>query len=163
MRRLALAVLSLTFPAFLACRPATTELTEEQKAAIADTVRQLSMDYLASVSTLDADTVMGFHIDSDEFAWSIDSELSLDFEAVKASAAAKYAALVAARVSLDTVRVAVLGPDAAVLSGAGAAYVTDPAGQEMKLPLAVTFVAARRGGRWVLLQGHSSHAPPESV
>jgi uncharacterized protein (TIGR02246 family) len=161
MRRLVLAAFSLTVLA--ACQPATTELTEEQKAAIADTVRQLSTDYLASVSTLDADTVMAFHIDSDEFAWSIDSELSLEFEAVKASAAAKYAALVAARVSLDTVRVAVLGPDAAVLSGAGAAFVTGPAGQEMKLLLAVTFVAARRDGRWVLLQGHSSHAAAESM
>lgn len=158
MRGLTLCALSLAF--LPACQPTSTELTEERKAAIADTVRQLSIDYLASVSTLDADSVMSFHIDSDEFAWSIDAELSLQFEDVKASAAAKYAALASARVSLDTVRVAVLGPDAAVLSGAGAVLVTDPAGQEMKLELAVTFVAARRGGRWVLLQGHSSHAPP---
>ncbi len=161
MRRLTLSVLFLAFLA--ACQPAMTELTEEQRAAIADTVRQLSMDYLASVSTLDADSVMTFHIDSDEFAWSIDAELSLQFEDLKASAAAKYAALASAGVSLDTVRVAVLGPDAGVLSGAGALSVTDLTGQETKLGVAVTFVVARRGGRWVLLQGHSSHALLESM
>ena len=155
MRRLVLVPLGMAFLAGAVvlwmtndrqtAQTATLEMAEAQKKAIADTVRQLSTDYLASVSTLDADSVMGFHIDSDEFAWSIDAELSLEFEKVKASAAAKYAVLAAARVSLDTVRVAVLGPDAAVLSGAGAAYVTDPAGQEMKLPLAVTFVAAHLG------------------
>ena len=156
-------ILPLMLVMFAACQPSVVELTEDQKAAIADTVRQLSMDYLASISTLDADSVMVFHIDSDEFAWSIDAELSLEFEEMKASAAARYAAIVSATVSLDTVRIAVLGPDAAVLSGAGAALVTDPTGARVRLGLAVTFVAARRGGRWVLLQGHASHAPPEPV
>ena len=162
MRRFVVAVSSLVFLT-AACLPATTELTEQHKAAIADSVRQLSMDYVASISSLSADSVMAFHIDNDEFAWSIDAQLSLEFEEVKVDAAAKYAALAAARVSLDTMRVAVLGRDAAVLSGAGTVSVTDPAGQEMRMVIAVTFVAARRENRWVLLQGHSSHAVPEPM
>jgi len=153
---------SLAF-VFSACQPQAAELTDEQKEAIADTVRQVSMEYLASVSTLDADSVVSFHIDSDEYAWSMDAVLSLDLEADRAAAAEKYAAFSNAQVSLDTVRIAVLGPDAGVLSGAGAVVVTDSAGQAVEMGLAVTFVVARRGGRWVLLQGHSSHAPPRLI
>jgi len=160
MRRM---ILPLMLFVSVACQPATMELTEEQKAGIADTVRQLSMDYLASVSTLDADSVFSFNVDSDEYAWSMDAVLSLDFEADKAAAAEKYAAASSAHVALDTVRIAVLGPDAAVLSAAGAVVVTDSAGQTVEMGLALTFVAARRGGRWVLLQGHASHAPPRLV
>jgi ketosteroid isomerase-like protein len=160
MRWFVLAAFALTVVA--ACQPAT-DLTFDQKAAIADTVRQVSMDYLASVSTLDADSVFSFNMDSDEYAWSMDAVLSLDLETDKAAAAEKYAAASSAHVSLDTVRIAVLGPDAGVLSGAGAVVVTDTAGQTVEMALALTFVAARRDGRWVLLQGHSSHAPPRLI
>ncbi len=53
MRRLALAVLSLAFLA-TACQPAATELTDEQRAAVADTVRQLSAEMQSAFDNKDA-------------------------------------------------------------------------------------------------------------
>ncbi len=161
MRRFVLAAFALTVLA--ACQPANTDLTDAQNAAIADTVRQVSMDYLASISTLDADSVFSFNMDSDEYAWSMDAVLSLDMEADRAAAAAKYAAASSGHVSLDTVRIAVLGPDAGVFSGGGVVVVTDSEGQTVEMGLALTFVVARRGGRWVVLQGHSSHGSPRLI
>jgi hypothetical protein len=52
MRRLTLSVLSLAFLA--ACQPTTAELTEEQKAAITDSVTQLSAEMQSAFDNKDA-------------------------------------------------------------------------------------------------------------
>jgi len=55
MRRLTLSVLSLAVLA--ACQPATTELTEEQRSAIADTARQIQLEHYAAAERLDVAAV----------------------------------------------------------------------------------------------------------
>ena len=53
MRRLTIAAVTLAF--LVACQPATTEFTEEQRAAVAQTVEQLADAFLEDFRTLDFD------------------------------------------------------------------------------------------------------------
>ena len=68
MRRLALAALSLAF-LVTACQPARTELTEEQKAAIEEEVRQTVDDMGDAYSALDFDRFRSFL--ADDLRWAI--------------------------------------------------------------------------------------------
>ncbi len=69
MRRLAFAAVSLAFLA-TACQPATTELTEEQSAAIAEELAQEFDAYAAVVRQLDQEGVMSFFQQSEDIAFA---------------------------------------------------------------------------------------------
>jgi hypothetical protein len=77
MRRLALAALSVALVA--ACQPATTDLTEEQKTAIAEELSQKFDAYGAAVRQLDPDAVLGFFQESDELAFAEFGEVVLSW------------------------------------------------------------------------------------
>ena len=62
MRRLALTVLSLAFLA--ACQPATTELTEEQKAEIAAEVNAINAGFWDAWRATDFDQGMSYYYNS---------------------------------------------------------------------------------------------------
>ncbi|MCH9023335.1 MAG: hypothetical protein IID32_11330 [Planctomycetes bacterium] len=68
MRCLVLAALSLAFLA--ACQPATTELTEERRAAIAEELTQAFDGYAAAVRQLDQDGVLSFFQQSEDLAFA---------------------------------------------------------------------------------------------
>ncbi|UCD24307.1 MAG: nuclear transport factor 2 family protein [Gemmatimonadota bacterium] len=107
---------------------------------------------------------MTFHVDNDEFAWSIDAEFFADWKSLASSTREKYSALAEAGVTLDTLQVVVLGPDAGVMSGLGRVSALAVDGQQIHMRIAITFVVARRSGQWQLIHGHSSHAlsePPD--
>ena len=53
MRRFMLAAFAMTVLA--ACRPTTTELTEKQEAAIADTVRAVNAEFWSAMEAADFD------------------------------------------------------------------------------------------------------------
>jgi ketosteroid isomerase-like protein len=56
--------------------------------------------------------------------------------------------------------VAVLAPDLALLTAAGATSATLTDGREISVRFAVSLVFGRRGGRWLLLHGHYSVPNP---
>ncbi len=68
MRRLVLGVLSLAFLA--ACQPATTELTEERRAAIEEELTQAFDGYAAVIRQLDQDGVLSFFQQSEDIAFA---------------------------------------------------------------------------------------------
>ena len=57
----------------------------------------------------------------------------------------------------DSLRVAVLSPDAGVVTAAGHFAVTDTTDQTTRRRVAGTYVFFRRGSNWELLHGHASH------
>ena len=80
MRRLVLAVLTLAF--LTACQPATTELTDEQKAGIAQDLTQAFDAYATAVRQLDQDAVLGFFQQSDDFALAEYGEITRSWTAL---------------------------------------------------------------------------------
>ena len=80
MRRLTLAALSLAF-LVTACQPATTELTEEQEAAIEEEVRQTLDDMGDAGSALDFDRLRSFL--ADDIRWAISPAPFLTMEDIE--------------------------------------------------------------------------------
>ena len=68
MRRFVFPVLALTI--LVACQSAVTELTEEQKAAITDTVNILMAEYWDAERTADYDRARGYIHDSPEMIYA---------------------------------------------------------------------------------------------
>ncbi len=80
MPRLVLGVLSLAFLA--ACQPATTELTEERRAAIAEELTQAFDGYAAAVRQLDQDGVLSFFQQSEDVAFAEYGAITLSWSAL---------------------------------------------------------------------------------
>jgi ketosteroid isomerase-like protein len=66
MRRFVLAAVAVSV--FAACQPSTAALTEEQKATIADTIRNLSAEMWATLDPVDYDRMMSYmHPDPESY------------------------------------------------------------------------------------------------
>ena len=152
MRRLAFAALSLAFLA-TACQPATTELTEEQKAAIADTVNQLHASLTDALNARDADRFFASY--SDDMLWGgaygFGTRAVVE-DAVRAGMESSTDA--EWDISWYDTAVKVLGPDTAVFWGSYGG------GDERTH---TTLVYARVDGEWKMVHAHASPAesPPE--
>ena len=150
MRRPVAATLCLTLLA--ACQPATTELTESQRIALADTVRQLT-DRVLDL-TGDADAWMDLFASGPEFRY-VQNGAILSHDDLADEMAAYVAACKEQSWAWDDVHVVVLDPDAAVVTATYHGAVTDTSGQRFTFDRAVaTYVYARRGGAWKIVQAH---------
>ena len=150
MRRLALAALSLAF-LVTACQPATTELTEEQKAAIEEEVRQTVDDMGDAYSALDFDRFRSFL--ADDLRWAISLVPFLTMEDIEPALRA-YMSGISETTSEDELFVRVLGPDAAVVGLTSHETVVDVNGVSSSTRTALTLVWARADGVWKLVHGH---------
>ena len=152
MRSLVFAVLSLAF-LVSACQPTTNELTAEQKAAIADTIRQVNSELNAAINARDLDSwLLGL---SDDVRWGMTYGYGslVNIEGLLRSESAAAADTEWGQ-DWGEPAVRVLGPDAAVLWGTY--VVRGSAG----LRVHTTLVYARVDGEWKIVHGHSTDAPP---
>ena len=142
----------------LSCAPRTSPFTAADNAAIADTLRQITMGFQARIATLNADSVILAFADDPELAAIADAHLFRNKDSLLADARTRYAALRSLNLRWDTLRVAVLGPDAGVVTGIGHAVLTDKVGKVINLRAGATYVFARRQGQWKVVHTHASHA-----
>lgn len=156
MRRIVLAAFALTVLA--ACQPATTELTEEQKAAIADTIQQVNTEHAVAMNARDLDSWLSGL--SDDIRWAIPYGYGSHSQIEDAVRSGLDAATDTTGWGMDweETHVRVLGPDAAVLWGTYAARFYDDE------RVHTTLVYARVDGEWKVVHGHSTNAepPPET-
>ncbi len=150
MRRHALAALSLAF-LVTACQPATTELTEEQKAAIEEEVRQSADDLGDAWNARDFDQFRSFL--ADDLRWAISPVPFFTIEDMEPGLRA-YMSGISETTSEDEMFVRVLGPDAAVVGLTSHETVVDVNGVSSSVRIAGTFVWARIDGVWKLVHGH---------
>ncbi len=151
MRRLALAALSLAF-LVTACQPATTELTEEQKAAIEEEVRQTQDDMDDAWSALDFDRFRSFF--ADDLRWAISPWPFLTMEDIEPGFRAYVSGISETTLEDEDSFVRVLGPDAAVYGWTSHETVVDVNGVSSSVRTAGTFVWARVDGVWKVVHGH---------
>jgi uncharacterized protein (TIGR02246 family) len=156
MRKIVLAIVSWALVAG-ACQPAGTDLTEQERAVIADSVEQLAIRLLESYDALDADRFLSFY--SDDMRWGArgDFQSRADFDA----GVRGWLASLSGSVNVWDERVVrVLGPDAAVLEARCHEIEVDTAGVSLEDSYAMTLVWARIDGEWKVVHAHSSHPRP---
>jgi ketosteroid isomerase-like protein len=165
MRRFVLAVFALTVLA--ACQPTTTELTEEQKAEIADTVRQVYADFLSAGDPVDFERMMTFaHPDVEQYyvgepaQWVNLLTVYPDNDRVREV----WEPIMAGRRSQETVindeYVAVLAENMAVHVVEGTYAITDTLGNTTEPNrLTASTVWIREGEEWKMIHMHQSWIP----
>ncbi len=142
--------------AAVACQPATTELTEEQKAAIADTVSQLADTFFEDFRALDFDRMMAPY--GSEVVWAENGALGTNRDSLVTA----WSGLIAAIQEVTSgdwgeVHVKVLGPDAAVFTATFDWAGVDSSGAQVGNPGVWTTVWLRTDEGWKIVHGHESY------
>ncbi len=139
-------------------QPTPSDLTDAQRAAVTDSILAITRGWADAANALDASRLASTITSDPELTFAADGSLLLiPHDSLISMYRSIYRGFRSMAFVWDTLRVSVLGPDAGVLSGAGHVAVTDTSGHTDRKGVAVTYVFARRGGRWQLLHGHASH------
>ena len=154
MRRLAFVVLSLVFLA-TACQPATTELTEEQKAQIAAAVMEASAAYTAVHHAEDLDGYMSYNSDWAKSPWGCCATI----DDLRSFILAQWDRWDWESWETGEMKVMVLGPDAAVVDFTEMQVQVDTAGVRRETANELAFLWVREAGQWKLLVA-KQHSQP---
>ena len=160
MRRIVLAAFTLIVLA--ACQPTTTEFTEEQKAAIADTVRQLADAFLVDMKALNLDGAMAAY--APEFVWAENGVLGARSDSILSAWRDAFASVREASGDWGEVHIKVLSPAAVVFTASFNWAVVDTAGVATGSNGVWTTVWERTVEGWKIVHGHESYQPtPEPM
>lgn len=143
----------------LGCRTTVpAALTDAQRLTITDSILTITRGFATAINALDADRFSPIFSSDPALTFAADGNLMLvSHDPLMSMYRAIYSGFRKADFAWDTLRVSVLSPDVAVLSGAGHLSVTDKTGKTAHQGVAVTYVFVQRTGKWQLLHGHASH------
>lgn len=153
MCRLTLPVLSLAILA--ACQPATTELTEEQKAEIAAEVNAIHAEFWDAWRAADYDRGVSY-LDSANLVFAYEGTV-FGFATFDEMWRPAFANIASQTISIGDSRTTVLAPDVVCIMDAATYTTTDTLGvTSPQESFAFTGVWVRRDGEWKLLLVHES-------
>ena len=160
MRRFVFAASALTILG--ACQPATTQLTEEQKAAITDTVNVLMAEYWDAERAADYDRARGYIHDSPEMIHACPKgRLFHPFEMFDSRSRQVWVAMDRQAISIAESRITALAPHLVSVIRRGTYTVTDTSGVTLpEAAFAFTALWARQDSEWRMLQMHRSGPQP---
>ena len=160
MRRFLLAAFALTVLA--ACQPATVELTEDQKAAISDTVNTLMTEYWDAERSADYDRARVYvHASSETVFACPTGRLFHPFEVFDSRSREVWGSIAEQDVQIAETRTTVLAPNVANVMQRGTFAVTDTSGVTLpETNFAFTALWVRQEGGWKMLQMHRSGPNP---
>ena len=150
------------FCAFLllaACQPTPApEMTDTQRAAIEQVIRQQGEEYLASCASLDANRMFA-HFAEDDASYVYNGVVDSSYEAIS-NHCRRVESMRELQGEWDQVRVYVLSPDAAVFHGKFHVLHTYSDGKTKYFPEAFwTVLYKHRDGEWKMVLVHSSWDP----
>lgn len=134
-------------------------LTEGERRAIEDTVRQLMASMQAAANARDVDRLMSHYSPLATFAAQ---GTLLTREGAHTSLRGYYGSLRELNFQWQRLEVDVLSSDVATLAGLAVSDATDTAGNRLRGRRVYTGVLARRGGQWQFVNWHLS-MPPDST
>jgi hypothetical protein len=155
MRRLLVTGLWLAFLA--ACQPAATELTEEQKLAIAEEVNEVNAEFFDVWSQADWERGMTYYYNSPETVWATEGTLDYGYSEIDAKYRPTFAGVASQIFTITDSRTTVLAPTVASFTANIAWSRTDTTGvtgPEMKI--AWTAIWVLREGEWKVQTAHVS-------
>lgn len=134
------------------------DLTQAERDAVADTVRRLTMLIQDAVSDLDIERQLAFFSDDPDFTFGEFGTWHTTKESIRETANEAYGSFRTLDFRWDSLRVSVLGPDAAVVSGIGRINAVDTTDVHTTGTIAATYVFEHRENDWQLVHGQTSHA-----
>ena len=153
-KKAAIGIFAVVF--IFSCRPAEkTELSEIERAAIADTVTQLARAKFNALLNLDIDSYAGT-MSSDIVMAGDGGYLNTDYEALIKSNRAGFENFESMTGKIDISNVEVLGPNAAVLNWKVELAGKKKDGKEFSHAGLVTAVLAQKNGVWKIIREHES-------
>ena len=159
MRRMILPLLLLVA---VACQPATMELTDAQKAAIADTVNALHTESIDAWSAGGHHRGMADYLQTPEFTFALEGQLIHGFAALHDAADSWLANLASQTITRTESQTTVLAPNVVCIMEQGIGAKTGTAGVTgPELPFARTAIYVRHDGEWKLHFAHVSVPTPE--
>ena len=159
MLRSSVVVVAAIATCAVACQPASTELTEGQRAAIRDTVQQVLAGMADPLRALDADRIRALY--ADEPVVALNGVILEDFDARFELTRQWLGSLRRVEGSHRNVHIEVLGPGAVVVTKNDDVTWTDTTGAEGEWHSAWTGVLRRIDGEWKIIYGHESVRLPD--
>ena len=151
MRRLLLAALAVSV--FVACQPATTELTDEMKAEITTEVQAAINDYTEAWESVDLERGMAFTLNSPDAMWvglgRITRDVFTQQEAIIAQSS--WMSLVSAKYASTDEQLTVLAPDVVLHILVGTATFTNADGAANEMDYTYAYIWVHRDGEWKVL------------
>jgi hypothetical protein len=133
-------------------------MTDAQRAAVADTVRQQTDAFIAAFNHMDASVFIEQTATIEAFAES--GTLYPSADSLARQVRGFVAGIRSLDVGWDQLHVTVLAPDAGVVTGTFHENVVDKAGKTTKFHGAWSGVYQRRDGKWRIVQAHESYTNP---
>lgn len=162
MRRFVLAALALTV--FAACQPATTELTEEQKAEIATEVDSVMDVWWTVWSTdIDFDRALSFTADDPNMVWINDASPFYGRSGIDENLRPLVESMQRQEVTPIDSRTIVLSAELAYTVRINSLVHVDTAGNSQpEIRWGETILWIKRNGEWKVLGGHGS-SPADAI
>jgi hypothetical protein len=156
-------VLPLMLLVAAACQPATTELTDAEKAAIADEVNAINAEFWDVWRAADYEQGMLYYLNSPDLAFAMEGVVDYGYAEIDAKYRPWYANVASMTITVTDSRTTVLARDVVYIMETGTSSPTDTAGVTgPESPFALTHIWVLRDGEWKIHLGHQSLPTPEA-
>ncbi|NIM49755.1 MAG: DUF4440 domain-containing protein [Gemmatimonadales bacterium] len=159
MLRSSIATVAAIAASVTACQPVSSELTDEQRAAIRDSLEQVMAGLVDAARALDADAIRARYAENPVVA--LNGVIFEDFDARFELTRQWLGSLRTLKGSYKNLHVEVLAPDAAVVTRNDDISWTDTTGVAGEFHSAWTGVFRRIDGQWKIVYSHESLPMPE--
>jgi hypothetical protein len=162
MRRLAFVTVALAVLA-VACQPPSPELTQEDRAAIAETLVQRFADYGATVMRLDHEGIMAFFENSDELTFAEFGEVRRSWSTLSAMVAESWPQYASVdRIEWGEIFVQVLAPTVAAVTTTFDFAGSDTTGAAVAVSGTFSSVWVEADGEWKIVNLSETFPQPET-
>ena len=146
-----------TVAVLAACQPTSPELTEEQKAALADSVSAMHIEMWQPWLAADLDRGMPYFLNSPDLGWGWNGAIRYGYDNIDAWFRPIMDGMASQELTVADRRVVVLARDVVCVMEHGTLAATDTAGVTSPAsPFAMTTIWVRRDGEWKIHLGHES-------
>jgi ketosteroid isomerase-like protein len=160
MRRM---ILPLMLFVFAGCQPTTTELTEEQKAAIAEELTQAYDSYGAAVRQLSQDGVLGFFQQSEDLTFAEYGTVYRSWSALADLVHQSWPLYASVQnFQWGDLHIQVLAPTVAAVTTTFEFAASDTTGAPVTVSGTASYVWLHTDGGWKIVSGAETFPSPET-
>lgn len=145
-----------------ACAPAGPVVDiAAREAAVRDTVTALFTACIEEEKTGNPDICLGQMSRDSDFRYFVNTTLSFNADSITARTHRGFATREVWEMEVEIDTVAVLGPDAAVVTARLIVTTKEIGGPRLVRPASWSLVYARRASGWAIIQGHWTYGEPQ--
>ena len=160
MRRM---ILPLMLFVVAACQPATMEMTDAEKVAVADEVNAINAEFWDVWREADFDRGMSYYYNSPDLAFAMEGVVDYGYAEIDAKYRPGFASVASQTLTITDSRTTVLAPDVVCIMETAKMSLTDTAGVTgPETDFALTSIWVLRDGEWKIHIAHESLPTPEA-